>query len=186
MIPGTGESGVDTAAAPLVSVLLPVWNAAVTLPAGVVYRDRQGTLERFTGEGLMVFFNDPLPGPDSAARAVRMVVGMRQRMHELTETWRQSMQQLDFGVGIAQGYATLGMIGFEGRVDYAGIGPVTNLAARLCAEARGGQSLISQRVFVGVEALVRTEPLGELAFKGSRQPIPVFNVVGLKEREAQR
>jgi len=141
----------------------------------------EGTLERFAGDGLMVFFNDPLPCPDPAARAVRMAVGMRQRMRELTETWRKSMHQLDFGVGIAQGYATVGMIGFESRVDYAAIGSVTNLAARLCAEAGGGQILISQRVFVEVEGLVHIEPLGELAFKGFRQPIPVFNVVGLQE-----
>ena len=129
----------------------------------------------------MVFFNDPLPCPDPAARAVRMAVGMHQRMRELTETWRQSMHQLDFGVGIAQGYATVGMIGFESRVDYAAIGSVTNLAARLCAEARGGQILISQRVFTGVQELVHAESQGELTFKGFRQPLPVFNVVGLKE-----
>ena len=141
----------------------------------------EGTLERFTGDGLMVFFNDPLPCPDPAARAVRMAVGMHQRMRELTETWRKSMHQLDFGVGIAQGYATVGMIGFESRVDYAAIGSVTNLAARLCAEAGGGQSLISQRVLAAVEELVHAEPLGELAFKGFRQPMAVFNVVGLKE-----
>jgi len=145
----------------------------------------EGTLERFTGDGLMVFFNDPVPCPDPAARAVRMAVGMHQRMRKLTETWRQSMHQLDFGVGIAQGYATVGMIGFEGRVDYAAIGSVTNLAARLCAEAQGGQILVSQRVFTAVEELVHTEPLGKIAFKGFRQPMPVFNVVGLKEREAQ-
>jgi len=134
----------------------------------------------------MVFFNDPVPCPDPAARAVRMAVGMRQRMRELTETWRKSMHQLDFGVGIAQGYATVGMIGFESRVDYAAIGSVTNLAARLCAEARGGQILISQRVFAVVQELVHAEPQGELSFKGFRQPMPVFNVVGLKESEAQR
>jgi hypothetical protein len=87
MITGTGESGVDTAAAPLVAVLLPVWNAAETLPAGVVYRDRQGTLERFTEDGLMVFFNDPLPCPDPTVRVVRMAVGIRQRLRELTEIW---------------------------------------------------------------------------------------------------
>jgi adenylate cyclase len=146
----------------------------------------EGTLERFTGDGLMVFFNDPVPCPDPAARAVCMAVGMRQRMRELTETWRKSMHQLDFGVGIAQGYATAGVIGFEGRVDYAAIGSVTNLAARLCAEAQGGQILISQRVFVEVETLVHAEPQGELTFKGFRQPVPVFNVVGLQENEAQR
>jgi adenylate cyclase len=113
-----------------------------------------------------------------------MAVGMHQRLRELTETWRKNMHQLGFGVGIAQGYATVGMIGFEGRVDYAAIGSVTNLGARLCAEAGGGQILISQRVFVAVEDLVHVEPLGELAFKGFRQPLPVFNVVGLKESEA--
>jgi adenylate cyclase len=145
----------------------------------------EGTLERFTGDGLMIFFNDPVPCPDPAARAVRMAVGMHQRMRALTETWRKSMHHLDFGVGIAQGYATVGMIGFESRVDYAAIGSVTNLAARLCAEAGGGQILISQRVFAAVEALVHTEPLGELAFKGFRQPLPVFNVMGLQENEAQ-
>jgi class 3 adenylate cyclase/HAMP domain-containing protein len=145
----------------------------------------EGTLERFTGDGLMVFFNDPLPCPDPAARAVRMAVGMRQRMRELTETWRQRMHQLDFGVGIAQGYATLGMIGFEGRVDYAAIGPVTNLAARLCDQALGGQILISQRVFAEVQALVHADPQGELVFKGFRQPMPVFNVVELKESDAE-
>jgi class 3 adenylate cyclase len=128
----------------------------------------EGTLERFTGDGLMVFFNDPVPCPDPAPRAVLMAVGMRQRMRALTETWRKSMHQLDFGVGIAQGYATVGMIGFESRVDYAAIGSVTNLAARLCAEAQGGQILVSQRVFAMVEELVHAEPLGELVFKGFR------------------
>jgi class 3 adenylate cyclase len=88
-------------------------------------------------------------------------------------------------VGIAQGYATLGMIGFEGRVDYAAIGPVTNLAARLCDQALGGQILISQRVFAEVQALVHADPQGELAFKGFRQPVPVFNVVELKESNAE-
>ena len=113
-----------------------------------------------------------------------MAVGMRQRMRELTETWRKSMHQLGFGVGIAQGYATVGMIGFEGRVDYAAIGSVTNLAARLCDQERDGQILISQRVFAGVEELVDAEPQGELSFKGFRQPMPVFNVVGLKDGES--
>ena len=146
----------------------------------------EGTLERFAGDGLMVFFNAPCPAQTPQRAPYAMAVDMRQRMRELTETWRQSMHQLDFGVGIAQGYATVGMIGFESRVDYAAIGSVTNLAARLCAEAGGGQILISQHVFAAVEALVDAEPLGELAFKGFRQPMPVFNVVGLKESEVQR
>jgi class 3 adenylate cyclase len=140
----------------------------------------EGTLERFTGDGLMVFFNDPVPCPDPAARAVRMAIGMRQQMRELTGTWQRRGHTLDFGVGIAQGYATLGMIGFAGRVDYAAIGPVTNLAARLCAEALGGQILINQRVYVALEELLEAEPLGELSLKGFLQPVPVFNVRELK------
>jgi len=141
----------------------------------------EGTLERFTGDGLMVFFNDPLSCADHTVRAVRMAVVMRQEMDDLTERWRKRGHQLDFGVGIAQGYATLGMIGFAGRVDYAAIGTVTNLAARLCAEARGGQILISQRVYVALEELLEAESLGELSLKGFLQPVPVFNVRELKE-----
>jgi class 3 adenylate cyclase len=106
---------------------------------------------------------------------------MRQEMVELTERWHKRDHQLDFGVGIAQGYATLGMIGFEGRVDYAAVGPATNLAARLCDAAKGGQILISQRVFTAVEDLVEVEPVGELELKGLRRTVPAFNVVGLKE-----
>jgi adenylate cyclase len=141
----------------------------------------EGTLERFAGDGLMVFFNDPLPCPDPAARAVRMAVARRRAMDGLAEHWRQRHHQLAFGIGIAQGYATLGMIGFEGRVDYAAVGPTTNLASRLCDAAQGGQSLISQRVFVAIEKLVDTEPMGELVLKGLRNPVPAYNVVGLKE-----
>ena len=144
----------------------------------------EGTLERFTGDGLMVFFNDPVPCPDPAARAVRMAVGIRQQMRALTDKWQRRGHSLDHGVGIAQGYATLGMIGFEGRVDYGAIGPVTNLAYRLCDEARGGQILISQRVYVALEELLEAEPLGELSLKGFLQPVPVFNVRALKEQGA--
>ncbi|MEE9149095.1 MAG: response regulator [Candidatus Tectomicrobia bacterium] len=140
----------------------------------------EGTLERFAGDGMMVFFNDPLPCPDPAVRAVRMAVAMRQHMGALLARWRQSGSQLHFGVGIAHGDATLGMIGFEGRVDYAAIGPVTNLAARLCDEAQGGQILISQRVLAAVEELVYVEPTGALSLKGLSDPVPAFNVVGLK------
>jgi adenylate cyclase len=142
----------------------------------------EGTLEHFAGDGLMVFFNDPLPYPDHAARAVRMAVAMRQQMSELSGRWQKRGHHLGFGVGIAQGYATLGMIGFEGRVDYGAIGPVTNLASRLCDQAQGGQILISQRVYAMVEELVEAEPAGELPLKGFRKPVPTFNVVGLKER----
>ena len=141
----------------------------------------EGTIERFTGDGLMVFFNDPLPCPDPSARAVRMALAMRQQMDALTERWRKRGNQLGFGLGIAQGYATLGMIGFESRVDYGAIGPVTNLASRLCDEARGGQILISQRVFAAVETLVEAEPIGELTLKGFLRPVSVWDVVRLKE-----
>ncbi|HXH08671.1 MAG TPA: response regulator [Alphaproteobacteria bacterium] len=139
----------------------------------------EGTLERFAGDGLMVFFNDPVPCPDPAARAVRMAVAMRRRVSELTGRWYRRGYALDLGVGIAQGYATLGKIGFEGRFDYAAIGTVTNLAARLCNEAEGGQILVNQRVYVEVEGLVKAEPLGEVTLKGFLKPVPVFNVVEL-------
>jgi adenylate cyclase len=142
----------------------------------------EGTLERFTGDGLMVFFNDPVPCPDPAARAVRMAVGMRHQVGELTETWRKRGHQLDFGVGIAQGYATLGRIGFEGRFDYAAIGTVTNLAARLCGEAEGGQILINQRVYAAVEDFVVAEPVGELPLKGFVKPVPAFSILELTDR----
>jgi adenylate cyclase len=140
----------------------------------------EGTLERFTGDGMMVFFNDPLPCPDPSVRAVRMAVAMRQQMAELLEKWRKSGYDLNFGIGIAHGYATLGMIGFEGRVDYAAIGPVTNLASRLCDEAQGGQILISQRVLAAVEAWVQAEPAGEFVLKGLSEPVPAFHVLALK------
>ncbi len=140
-----------------------------------------GTLEHFAGDGLMIFFNDPLPCPDPAARAVRMAVATRQQMNELSGKWRKRGHQLGFGMGIAQGYATLGMIGFEGRVDYGAIGPVTSLASRLCDEARSAQILISQRVYSALEELVEVEPLGELNLKGFHRPIATYQVTGLKE-----
>ena len=143
----------------------------------------EGTLEHFAGDGLMVFFNDPLPCPDPAVRAVRMAVAMRQQMDELSGRWRKLGHQLGFGVGIAQGYATLGVIGFEERIHYAAIGTVANLAARLCDQARGGQILISQRVYAMVEELVEAEPAGELPLKGFHNLVPTFNVVGLRKRE---
>jgi class 3 adenylate cyclase len=140
----------------------------------------EGTLERFTGDGMMIFFNDPVPVPDPAARAVRMATSMRDRVASLTDAWRKRGFDLDFGVGIAQGYATIGAIGFEGRWDYGAIGTVTNLASRLCGEAKPGQILVSQRVAGGVEGVAGVEPVGELTLKGFQRPVKAFNVLRLE------
>jgi len=139
----------------------------------------EGTIEHFAGDGMMIFFNDPLPCSDPAERAVRMAVEMRARVDELKAQWRRRGHQLDFGVGVAMGYATLGKIGFEGRFDYAAIGTVTNLASRLCDEAKGGQILISQRIYSEIEGLVETEALDQLTLKGFSKPVIVYNVIGL-------
>lgn len=140
----------------------------------------EGTLERFAGDGLMVFFNDPVPCPDPTARAVRMAADMRTRVGELREKWQKRGHRLGFGMGISQGFATLGKIGFEGRFDYAAIGTVTNLASRICDEARAGQILISQRVYSAAEDLLEVEPIGELSLKGLHRPVTVYNVLSLK------
>ncbi len=140
----------------------------------------EGTLERFTGDGMMVFFNDPVPVPNPAERAIRMAVAMRDRVAELIQKWRKRGYDLDLGIGIAQGYATIGAIGFEGRWDYGAIGTVTNLAARLCGEAKPGQILISQRLLATVEGLVETEAVGELTLKGFSRPITAHNVLRMK------
>jgi class 3 adenylate cyclase len=140
----------------------------------------EGTLERFTGDGMMIFFNDPVPVPNPAERAVRMTVAMRERVGELAAKWRKRGYALDLGVGIADGYATIGAIGFEGRWDYGAIGNVTNLAARLCSEAKPGQILVAQRLLTAVEDLVETEPAGELALKGFQRPVTASNVLRLR------
>jgi adenylate cyclase len=140
----------------------------------------EGTLERFTGDGMMIFFNDPTPVPDPAERAVRMAAAMRERVAELAVGWKKAGFDLDFGIGIAHGYATLGAIGFEGRVDYGAIGTVTNLAARLCAEAQPGQVLLTQRVLTTVDALVEAEPVGDVSLKGISRPVKIFNLLSLK------
>jgi adenylate cyclase len=147
---------------------------------GRLVLEHEGTLERFTGDGMMIFFNDPLPVPNPAERAIRMALAMRERVATLAQGWRKRGYDLDFGVGIAQGYATIGAIGFEGRWDYGAIGTVTNLAARLCGEAKPGQILISRRMVGMVEDLVEVEPVGELSLKGFLRPVTAFNVSGLK------
>jgi adenylate cyclase len=140
----------------------------------------EGTLERFTGDGMMIFFNDPVPVPDPQERAVRMALAMRARVEELLRGWRKRGWELDFGVGIAQGYATIGAIGFEGRWDYGAIGTVTNLAARLCGEAQPGQILIPRRLYGTLEDLVDAEPVGELSLKGFSRAVSAYNVTALK------
>ncbi len=137
----------------------------------------EGTLERFTGDGVMVFFNDPLPCPDGPARAIRMAVGMRDRVRALAQEWAGDGHQLSLGIGIAQGYATLGRIGFEGRYDYAAIGSVTNLAARLCGEAGPWQVLVTRRVLAAAGDDCEAAPLGDLRLRGFSRPFPVFDVV---------
>ena len=147
---------------------------------GTLILAHEGTLERFTGDGIMIFFNDPLPVPNPAERALRMALAMRERVSALTDKWRKSGYDLGFGVGLAQGYATIGAIGFEGRWDYGAIGTVTNLAARLCGEAKPGQVLVSRRVFATVENLIEVEPIGELSLKGFLKPVTTFNVLAFK------
>jgi class 3 adenylate cyclase len=147
---------------------------------GKLIQAHEGTLERFTGDGMMIFFNDPVPVPNPAERALRMAVAMRDRVQELTAAWRKRGYDLHLGVGISQGYATIGAIGFEGRWDYGAIGSVTNLASRLCGEAKPGQILLPQRVLGSVEELVEVEFVGELTLKGFHRPIPAYNVQRLK------
>jgi adenylate cyclase len=141
----------------------------------------EGTLERFVGDGLVVLFNDPLPCPDPSARAVRMAIAMRARIAELSDGWRKHGHDLGFGVGIAQGYATLGQIGFEGRFDYAAIGSVANLASRLCDEAAEGEILVSQRALASIEHVVEAEPVGDLTLKGFVRPVTSYRILRLTE-----
>ena len=136
-----------------------------------------GTLERYAGDGVMVVFNDPVPVENPALQAVLMALEMRDAIAALTETWRRWGHDIGFGIGIAHGFATLGTIGFEGRFDYAAIGTVSNVASRLCDEAKPGQILISPRVLTKVENAVTVEPVGEFELKGIRRPLAAYNVV---------
>jgi class 3 adenylate cyclase len=136
-----------------------------------------GTLDQFSGDGIMVFFNDPVSCPDPAERAVKMAVAMREAAGKLIAAWRRHGSELGFGAGIAQGYATLGQIGFSDRSGYTAIGTVCNLAARLCAEAKDGQILVSSRIAEAVGAIARLEDLGNLELRGLRRPVAAFNVV---------
>jgi adenylate cyclase len=144
---------------------------------GALIMEHGATLERFGGDSIMVFFNDPLPVAEPAAAAARMTLEMQRHMRPLQQGWGRRGFDLSIGIGIAQGFATIGAIGFEGRRDYGAIGTVTNLAARLCGEARGGEILVSQRVLGGLNGIHATEPAGELTLKGFNRPIPAHRLV---------
>jgi adenylate cyclase len=141
---------------------------------GRLIAEHEGTLDRFAGDGILVFFNDPLPTPDAGKRAAKMALAMRARFDELRTRWQQTGYDLDLGLGIARGYATLGAFGYEGRFDYTAVGRVVNLAARLCGEAKPGQILIDQRTRAALGDDFGTEAIGPVALKGFGQPVPVF------------
>jgi class 3 adenylate cyclase len=139
----------------------------------------QANIERFAGDGIMIMFNDPVPVPDPVGQAVRMALVVRERMQPLIANWRRRGHALGFGIGIAKGYATIGAIGHASRYDYAAIGTVTNLAARLCGEAADGQILVNQKTLAVLEGNVHVEPVGALQLKGLRDPVVAFNVMGI-------
>ena len=169
-----GFTGFSEASAPEdVMSLLRDYHAAI----GEIIIKYSGTLERYAGDGVMVVFNDPVPVDNPALRAVQMALETREAMGVLTEKWRELGHDVGFGIGIAHGYATLGTIGFEGRFDYAAIGTVSNVASRLCDEAKPGQILISPRVFMAVKDAVMVEPVGEFTLKGIGRPLAAYNVL---------
>jgi class 3 adenylate cyclase len=142
-----------------------------------------GTLERYAGDGVMVVFNDPVPVQNPALQAVLMALELRNALGALTATWSRLGHEIGFGIGIAHGFATLGTIGYEGRFDYAAIGTVSNVASRLCDEAKPGQILISPRVLTKVENAVKVEPVGEFELKGIRRPLAAYNVIAAASAE---
>jgi len=155
-----------------VMALLRDYHAAM----GPIVARFEGTIDHYGGDGIMVFFNDPLPTPDPARRAIDMAVAMRAAAQDLLRAWRRHGHDIGFGVGISQGYATLGQIGFAERMDYTAIGTVTNLAARLCGEAKDGQILVSSRVATAIEGSAHLEEVGDLSLKGLSQAVVVYNV----------
>ena len=166
----------ETADAEDVMALLREYHAAV----GEKIIKYSGTLERYAGDGVMAVFNDPVPVENSALQAVLMALEMRDAIRALTETWHRWGHDIGFGIGIAHGFATLGTIGFEGRFDYAAIGTVSNVASRLCDEAKPGQILISPRVLTKVENAVNVESVGEFELKGIRRPLAAYNVLSAR------
>jgi adenylate cyclase len=166
----------ETAAPEEVMDLLNAYHSTL----GPLVHAAEGTLERFAGDGMMIFFNDPVPCDDPAARAVRLAIAMRETTLALARDWQLRGYTLGFGIGIAQGYATMGRIGFEGRFDYAAIGTVTNVAARLCSEAHNNQILVTQRIASETEDIAVVSFLGEFPLKGLSRPVPIYNVDELK------
>jgi len=163
----------ESADAEDVMALLREYHAAI----GEIIIKYGGTLERYAGDGVMVVFNDPVPVENPPLQAVLLALEVREAIGALTGKWRRFGHDIGFGIGIAHGFATLGTIGFEGRFDYAAIGTVSNVAPRLCDEAKPGQILISPRVLVAVEDAVMVEPVGEFELKGMRRPLAAYNVV---------
>jgi PAS domain S-box-containing protein len=161
-----------------VMALLRDYHAAM----GPIVARFEGTIDHYSGDGIMVFFNDPVPTPDPGRRAIDMAVAMREAAQDLLRSWRRHGHDIGFGVGISQGYATLGQIGFAERMEYTAIGTVTNLAARLCGEAKDGQILISRRVAVAIEDSATLEEIGDLSLKGLSQAVAVYNVVAIGAR----
>jgi len=166
----------ETAEPEDIMALLSEYHGAV----GPLIRKYEGTLDRFTGDGMLVFFNDPVPCPDPAERAAKLALEMRAAVAGLVPQWAKRGHTLGFGIGMAQGYATLGRIGFEDRFDYTAIGAVINLAARLCADAKDGQILVTGRLATAIEDVVEMEDLGERDIRGMSRPIAVRNLVSLK------
>jgi len=154
-------------------LLLRDYHAAI----GEIIIKYSGTLERYAGDGVMVVFNDPVPIQNPALQAVQMALDMRTAIGASTGKWRRLGHEIGFGIGVAHGFATLGTIGFEGRFDYAAIGTVSNVASRLCDEAKPGQILISPRVLMAVEKDVTVEPVGDFMLKGISRPVAAYNVL---------
>jgi class 3 adenylate cyclase len=171
----------ESADAEDVMALLRDYHAAI----GEKINEYSGTLERYAGDGVMVVFNDPVPVNNPALKAVLMALEMRDVIGALTEKWHRLGHDIGFGIGIAHGFATLGTIGFEGRFDYAAIGTVSNVASRLCDEAKPGQILISPRVLMAVEDAVTVEPVGEFTLKGIRRPLAAYNVLAAVSQKVE-
>jgi class 3 adenylate cyclase/CheY-like chemotaxis protein len=152
---------------------------------GRLIMEHNGTIQHFAGDGIMICFNDPMTIESPAKEAVSMALRMQADFAVLAQAWKKRGYELHMGIGIAQGYATMGTIGFEGRRDYSAIGSVCNLASRLCGDARAGQILVSQKVLGFVEDMANVEAVGELSLKGFHKPVPAFNVTGLKQVEGE-